>query len=55
VHWTVDDQEFDVSYTNSLGMAETNWVATRSGAAKIWAYVYNQNNTEVGSVDLNVL
>jgi len=55
VHWKADDQEFDMSYTNSSGKAETNWVATRSGAVKIWAYVYNQNNTEVGSVDLNVL
>jgi hypothetical protein len=55
VHWKVDDQEFDMSYTNSLGKAETNWAATRTGAVKIWAYVFNQNNTEVGSVDLNVL
>lgn len=55
VHWRVDDQEFDMSYTNSLGKAETNWVATTSGTVTIWAYVYNQSNTEVGSVDLNVL
>lgn len=55
VHWKLDDQEFDMNYTNSLGKVEANWVATRSGTATIWAYVYNQNNTEVGSVDLDVL
>jgi len=55
VHWVVDNQEFDTSYTLASGKTETNWIANRPGAATIWAYVYNQSNTEVGSVDLNVL
>jgi hypothetical protein len=55
VHWEVDGDEVDMSYTDASGRATTRWIATRTGAVKIWAYVYNQNNTEAGSVDLTVL
>lgn len=54
VHWEVDDVEFQTSYTNESGRAEANWVATTTGTTTIWAYVYNQSNTEVGSVQVSV-
>jgi len=55
VHWKLEGTEFDMKYTDASGKVETNWLATSSGAAKIYAYVYNQNNIEVGSVDVNVV
>lgn len=55
VHWKVDGEEFDMTYTNAAGNASAQFAASRVGPVTIWAYVYNQNNEEVKSVNLNII